>query len=136
VSDRDPNAPDIRNLRALRPFVRSAARGVAESKIGGKGLKVSLPMRPTRLCNICGCGFDFARTSADIEMKHDTSCKECLASLDDGYTAFVADNRFCFGKSQRLADLAGKIVHVSPETMNSLEGKFKIEQKFKNPKSE
>lgn len=134
VSDeRDPNAPNLEHLRAMRPFVRGVARGTVQNTIGGKGVKVSLPQRPTRICNICGAGYDFIRSSNDVQLKHDQSCAKCKDTLKEGYTAFISDNRFCFGKSHRLADMAGSIVRVNAEIMNSLEGKFKIEKRFQHP---
>lgn len=117
----------------MRPFVRRVARGTAQNTIGGKGVKVSLPQRPTRICNICGTGYDFIRTGDDIQLKHDQSCEKCKETLAEGYTAFVADNRFCFAKSVRLEDMAGKIVKIDVQVMDTMEGKFKIERKFKHP---
>lgn len=131
--ERDPNGPDIRNLRAMRPFVRSAARNLAANTIGGKGAKMSLPSRPLRICNVCGAGFDFTKSGGDIQLKHDAPCEKCKALLEDGFTAFISDNRYCFGKSGRLEDMAGQIVRVDAEVMNALEGKFKIEKKFLPP---
>ena len=131
--DRDPNAPDIRNLRALRPFVRRTARAVAQSQIGGKGAKVSLPRRPSKMCNVCGKGFDLVTSATEIQLKHDAPCPECDEKLQDGYTAFICDNRFAFGKSEKIADMAGKVIKVEPHVMDHMESRFTIEKKFQKP---
>lgn len=123
---RDPNAPNIESLRALRPFVRKAARGIAENKIGGKGQKMPLPPRPMNLCNICGAGFNFERTSNDIQLKHDQSCPECTEKLKDGFAAVISDNRFAFIKADHLADMAGHITRIDAQAMNAIEAKFTV----------
>lgn len=131
MSERDPTAPNLATLRGLDP--RKMAREKIAERLSGKGVKMSLPSVPTRVCNICGKGFDFVKTSGDVQLQHDKPCLDCQKNLDDGYTAFISDNRFVFAKSDRLADMAGQVVIVETHVMDAMEGKYRIEKKFVKP---
>jgi len=72
-------------------------------------------------CVICGKFFGSCRPKPGAAQNK--FCPRCTASLNAGYTAAVTldGKRFAFFKSDRLKDMAGKVVSVKPETMDEIE---------------
>lgn len=116
----DPTGPNLENLRSFRGMLPSLTSGMSKKDIGGKGIRVLPPTRPRKCCTICALLFDYASAPSDTSLVSEV-CEKCQASLDDGYVACVADTRYAFIKSEKLADLAGKILRVNKPTMDELE---------------
>lgn len=124
----DDTRPSTKTLRALAGMLPSMAKGIAEGKIGGKGIKVD--QVPRKVCNICGASFDFSSGPKEEAILTE-SCERCQVQLKDGYTAFISESeagkRFAFAKAESLSDMAGKIVSISPVVMEKLAEQFKAE---------
>lgn len=110
----------------------SYIKGLESRKICGKGKPASPPKKeqqPRKVCTICAKLFDFGDPESIIitpEIKAPTTlesavCEDCQKSLDEGYVGLVEGTRYAFVKSERLADMAGKIVQVKKKTMDELQ---------------
>lgn len=130
-----PNlGPSREVLRHLQSMLPSAAKGIVEKKIAKNRPAPPAEARPTKYCEVCVKLFE-------RKFKHEGGvesavCADCQALLDQGYIAFTTADRYAFGKSEALKDMAGKIVFIQESTMNKMVEKFKVEQKGKpNPEN-
>jgi len=128
-SNGQPPGPSNETLKHLAGMLPSYAKAVAEKKLGGKGRKEA-PRVPRSVCPICGTGFDFG--PAVHNLPKPDKCKSCEKDLAAGYTAFICDDRFIIAKSARLADMAGKIIQLSPPVFERLAKEYELEWKVKH----
>lgn len=125
--------PDLGNLRQLNGMMPSFTAGMVEKQTIGKGHKSPLaklkenPPKPTLVCEVCSLLFAF-KTGFDGEIKSSV-CRECQKQLDEGLIALVSDDRYAFGSSTSLPDMAGKIVHIKTETMDKLQATYNTKKK-------
>jgi len=97
-----------------------------EQKRQFRGQKSSKLAKPTKICEVCGKGYEFKLITSGLPDMG--GCEPCRKLLSEGWVAFVADNRYSFVKSD-LSDIAhwrGHVVHISPEHMDTLEIRFKL----------
>lgn len=127
-SNGQPPGPSEHTLKHLASMLPSYAAAVAQKKIGGKGRKEP-PRVPRKLCPICGHGFDHGPMTAPLPEA--IPCEVCQGDLDDGYTAFVSGDRYIIAKSEHLADMAGKIIQLSPPVFEQLAKEYEAEWKVK-----
>lgn len=127
-----PERPAIEQLQQLYNSLPSMAKGVAEGKIGGKGVKAP-KKHPTKICKVCFKSFEWKTGDAPgqekiivVESMRDP-CPDCDRKLKEGYTALVAGNRYAFVKSAKFMDWAGQIIHISPQVMSSVQVQFNAE---------
>ncbi len=115
-------------LKHMRKMLPSLAKGVVEKRTIGKGNKALLRRKPRKVCSYCTRLFDHAlfKDAESPKLEVDT-CPECKAKLDDGFVAIVATgNRICFVKSERLKDMAGKCVRVSPDNFDRIAKEYDL----------
>lgn len=104
-------------LKHMASILPKMARDVVRGTIGGRGKRAV--KKPPAFCGICG---KIAKAESD-KLKL-SLCVACAGMLADGYTAAKCGDKFVFFKSPRLADMAGKIMPVSPGTMAKLWQEF------------
>lgn len=124
-----PPGPSKETLAHLHGMLPSFAKGIAEKKAMGKGRKEN-PRVPRSVCPVCGTGFDFGPQVAALP-KPDP-CVSCKRDLDAGYTAFICDDRYIIAKSAMLADMAGKIMQLSPPVFERMAKEYEAQWKVEN----
>lgn len=128
-SNGQPPGPSNETLKHLAGMLPSYAKAVAEKKLGGKGRKEEARV-PRKVCQVCGVGMDYGPQKTALPEV--SLCEYCKKELKDGYTAFVSGDRYVIAKSARLADMAGKVVKISPHVLEKLSKEFELEWKVKN----
>lgn len=118
--------PSFENLLKLRDALPKLAHDLTHKKIGGKGRPVIPQARKT--CTVCCKLYDFVTTKEDVLLQP-VPCETCQKELDAGYVAMVGGDKYAFVKSKRLADLAGRVVHVPPHVMEKINDAFALEWK-------
>lgn len=110
-----------------------AADALEKRKIGGKRTPVNAvepDLKPTRYCECCAKFFDMKRIV--VETLQAGICVDCRKLLDAGWTGFYTADRYAFGKSELLADMAGKVVVVSNRTMDEIAKQYEVKKKESN----
>lgn len=130
INESDPTGPDLGALRQLHGMLPSVAKGLVEKQAIGKGIKAKpmiQPLKPTKICEACSLLFAFQR---DYEGEIQSAvCSKCEKLLEQGFTCFVSADRYAFGKSSTLADMAGRIVQITEPTMTAMEKRFEVKKK-------
>jgi hypothetical protein len=127
------SGPDLGNLKHLHEILPSFSEGMVKKQTFGKGHKSPLaklkenPPKPTKLCEVCSLLFAF-KTGFDGQIQS-AVCADCQKQLDAGLIALVSDDRYAFGSSSTLPDMAGKIVQIKKETMDEIEKQKKSMKK-------
>lgn len=104
------------------------AMSVHEGKLHGRGRKIGKP-QPRKTCPVCCKLFDFVsveREKAEIKAE---PCEECGKLLKEGWIAFTSGDKYAFCRSERMKDLGGKIVPLSPGVFQKIEDAFPMEWK-------
>lgn len=77
---------------------------------------------PDKYCVVCSVVFGSAPPEEPLKPY---VCGMCQQRLNEGQTAIVCGNRYgFFQKSDKLADMAGKIVRVLPATMDAFQKEY------------
>lgn len=102
----------------------SFIKGLKKGKIGGKGIP-ALTNRPRKVCPICGLLFDhaFLKPTDDVKINA-AACNSCQEALDAGQIAFVCGDEYAFAKSDKLSDMQGTIVRISPHVFEEIKKQF------------
>ncbi len=144
MSDEKPRfGPSLETLRNLAGMLPSYAHGLIEKKIA-KNHNPVVKEVPNKICEICAVLFfdpaDKVESSILEVAKPDPEippplksgvCPKCASVLAEGYTAFTTQTHYCFGKSSKLADMAGKVVLIRQETMDKMRERFDVQEKQK-----
>ena len=93
-------------------------------RIGGKGRKIPIAS-PGKLCSVCAKAFAWSNTP--VQVPSSEPCKECAEKLKDGCVALVCADEYAFVKSERLKDLAGKIIVIQPVNFQKIKAQFNAE---------
>lgn len=120
----EPKGPDPEFFKRLKKQLPSL-RDEVEKKRTLRGHTPVSEMVPKKVCSVCGKGFDWGPIKGPIPDL--AVCDKCQAKLDEGYTALKSDNRYAFIKSASLADMAGKIVPISPDVMEAVQKHYVAE---------
>jgi hypothetical protein len=117
--------PDIKTLSFLSGMLPSLAKHVGRGKPFGR--KVTPEKRPRKICTVCMRPFDYAAVGDDFQPGTGI-CEQCTGLLQEGYIAFTCGGEYAFARHPHLADMAGKIVKLQPETFDKLRLKFHFKQ--------
>lgn len=129
MSDQPNLGPSRETLKHLHSMLPSAAAGIAQKKIAKNRPVVTNKndLSPSKVCEVCSALFGFIhKYDGDLQS---SVCHKCQKQLDQSLTAFVSVDRYAFGKSELLKDMAGKIVHVQEESMNEIQKQFKMQHR-------
>lgn len=122
-----PTGPDRNWLKGTFEAMTSFMSGKNKGKEFRRG-KPSQIHKPTKWCPICADVYEKKLVSAQDNTNPETkNCPKCQAQLDAGMAAFVCGDRYAFGMSPKLTDMAGSIVQVSPHVMEALEKEFNVQ---------
>lgn len=125
----DENAP--RGLDKLFGMLPSFIKGHRQKKIIGKGKPVE--HAPRDACRICGVLY-IGTLGAQGEV---AICPTCKTSLDSGLTAIITTTisgpcKYAFVRmGEKNADMAGKVVPVSPSVFAQVWQRYEDDQKQK-----
>ena len=126
--------PDKDQLRALY----NSLPGFVEDLEKRRALRGGKPVGqkyPTRCCGVCGRMCFFSDIIQPTDKPPELSlCERCQNLLADGWTAFVAMDKYAFGKSSNWPDIAGKIAPITPEQMQMLADKHMLDVHGKDAK--
>lgn len=111
----------------MKGMLPSLAKGVVEKRTIGKGRKALMVRKAQKTCPYCTQLYDFKLFKDEESPKLEVEvCPQCKAKLDEGFVAIVAEgSKICFVKSERLKDLAGQSIRVSPENFEKIEAEYK-----------
>lgn len=123
-----------RGLGKLFGMLPTFIKGHREKTILGKGRKVETSKNA---CRVCGVLYVIALG----EEGKITVCPTCKLSLDSGLTAILSKDltghpRYCFAKmGEKHADMAGRIVPVSPSVFDKIQAEFNQQKRNQTPQS-
>jgi len=113
---------DKESLSRLRDALPGMAREVVERP--GKIVPAGRPKPlPSRVCSICGRGFDYKQVSGSLPEVG--VCAKCQNRLNDGEIACRSHDHYAFVQVRKeaeddLADMKGKIIDVELKTMQEI----------------
>jgi hypothetical protein len=110
------------NLGRLYQQVRGMARAFRRrrTKATRKGNKIE---RPRQACIVCAALYDIATVKADAPLVPGM-CQTCKQTLAEGYVACVSVGSYAFLRHPELADLAGKIVRMSDDSLAIIKERY------------
>jgi hypothetical protein len=118
-----PSRKTLQGLfKALPGYVESYKKKAAAKK----AMRATHATLPRKVCKICCKAFDLAYVRKDDQIEA-AVCEDCQKMLDTGHVALIEGMRYAFimPKGDAMADMRGKIVPVSTETMNAIQKRMK-----------